>query len=139
MPSPLYFRFEAAQSAGVRADVVCEAHLPKHPKIVKTEEDRRRYVDSWLMTVNYHPDHKCQVCSAGSEVRWRDWTKDEDGRSNSSRTFIHLIDAIARLIKSEAHTLLDGGAHEAARTILSHLAHEHHISTHGNGCPCGDG
>lgn len=58
-------------------------------------------------------------------MRPRDWTQDETGRSNSSRTFVRLQGEIARLIKADAHALLAGRADVTAGLILAQLAHVH--------------
>lgn len=57
-----------------------------------------------------------------------DWTADpETGRSNSSPLFQGLTDEVARLIRSEAHALLNGRADQAAAMIVAQLAHVHHL------------
>lgn len=54
-----------------------------------------------------------------------DWTAGRDGRSNTSPLFEALVLEVARLIRSEAFTLLDGRAEDTARLIVARLAHSH--------------
>ena len=59
---------------------------------------------------------------------WFDWTRAEDGRSNSSLAFQALCDEVERLIRGDAHVLIGGRADQTARMVMAHLAHEHHLS-----------
>jgi hypothetical protein len=58
----------------------------------------------------------------------RDWTQDDSGRSNSSPLFKSLIEEVARLIRQEAHFLLQGDTESAARLIMAQLAHKHGLT-----------
>jgi hypothetical protein len=53
-----------------------------------------------------------------------DWTA-VDGRANSSPAFVALVDEVARLIRSQAHTLIAGDAESVARLVLAQLARVH--------------
>lgn len=53
-----------------------------------------------------------------------DWTCGADGRSNSSAGYLRLCAEVERLIRSDAHALIDGRAEHTARLIMSELAHE---------------
>ena len=58
-----------------------------------------------------------------------DWTVDpETYRSNSSPEFRQLVSEVARLIKNEAHSLLNGQVESAARLIMAQLAHKHGLA-----------
>lgn len=54
-----------------------------------------------------------------------DWTVDERGRTNSSPKFLELCDAVEKLIREDAHCLINGGADRTARLIIAQLAHIH--------------
>lgn len=54
-----------------------------------------------------------------------DWTADASGRSNSSPLFEAMIEEVARLIRQEAHFLLQGDTESVARLIMAQLAHKH--------------
>ena len=53
------------------------------------------------------------------------WTVSSKGASNSSVAFVELCDAIERIIRNDAHTLINGRAHDTARLIMAQLAHRH--------------
>ncbi|MDP3004166.1 MAG: hypothetical protein Q8N43_01520 [Candidatus Azambacteria bacterium] len=58
-----------------------------------------------------------------------DWTVDlETHRSNSSPEFRQLVSEVARLIKNEAHSLLNGQVESAAGLIMAQLAHKHGLA-----------
>ena len=55
-----------------------------------------------------------------------DWTVDtRTGKSNSSPTFLMLVDEVTRLIKDDAHYLISTGPQGTARLIMAQLAHVH--------------
>lgn len=56
-----------------------------------------------------------------------DWTKSEDGRSNSSDRYNELVVIVSELIRSEAHSLIGGNIETVAGLILSQLAHKHNV------------
>jgi hypothetical protein len=58
----------------------------------------------------------------------RDWTCDEEGRSNSSATFEAICDHVEGLIRNDAHSLIGGRADMTARLIVAQLAHVHHLT-----------
>lgn len=60
---------------------------------------------------------------------WYDnnWTQDEDGVNNSSELFLELRDEIERLIRADAHMLINGNAGATAGLILAQLAHKHNF------------
>jgi hypothetical protein len=61
-----------------------------------------------------------------------DWTRDpETGRSNSSLKFELLVETVAGLIRSDAHTLMSGNAESTARLIMAQLAHVHKLAPKG--------
>lgn len=68
----LFFQFEPDPKCPTRpvVDVRCEKHLPKKARVVDTEEDRRRFVKSWLKANNYHEDHRCMTCNPTVRQRW---------------------------------------------------------------------
>lgn len=53
------------------------------------------------------------------------WTQDESGVNNSSEKFVELCAEIERLIRGDAHMLINGNAGATARLILAQLAHKH--------------
>jgi hypothetical protein len=55
----------------------------------------------------------------------RDWTWNERGQSNSSPIFEKLCGEVERLIRSDAHSLINGNAGSTARLIMAQLAHVH--------------
>lgn len=55
----------------------------------------------------------------------RNWTVAEDGRSNSSSTFLELVAETERIIRHSADALLSGNSFSVARLILGNLAHKH--------------
>lgn len=56
----------------------------------------------------------------------RNWTVDpETNRSNSSPEFQALVEAVERLIRGEAHSLIAGRADQAAQLLMAQLAHVH--------------
>ena len=58
-----------------------------------------------------------------------DWTVDpETHRSNSSPEFRQLVSEVARLIKAEAHSLLNGHVESAAGLIMAQLAHKYGLA-----------
>jgi hypothetical protein len=58
-----------------------------------------------------------------------DWTVDpETHRSNSSPEFRQLVSEVARLIKAEAHSLLNGQVESVAGFIMAQLAHKHRLA-----------
>lgn len=57
-----------------------------------------------------------------------DWTADENGVSNSSSQYLDAVAHVARLIRSDAHTLLTGDTDKTARLIVSNLAHRFGLS-----------
>ncbi len=58
-----------------------------------------------------------------------DWTVDpETRRSNSSPEFRQLVSEVTRLIKSEAHSLLNGQVESVAQLIIVQLAHKHGLA-----------
>ena len=58
-----------------------------------------------------------------------DWTKDpETHRSNSSPEFRRLVLEVANLIRSEAHSLINGQVEQVAGVIVAHLAHKHGLA-----------
>lgn len=58
-----------------------------------------------------------------------DWTVDpETHRSNFSPEFRRLVSEIARLIKDEAHSLLNGQVESAAQLIMAQLAHKYNLA-----------
>lgn len=56
-----------------------------------------------------------------------DWTS-KDGVSNSSDEFLHLVDVVERLIRSDAHMLISGRADRTAGLIMAQLAHIHGLA-----------
>lgn len=56
-----------------------------------------------------------------------DWTRDENGRSNSSPRFIELCREVERLIRGDAHQLIQGRADRTARLVMAQLAHKHNV------------
>jgi hypothetical protein len=59
----------------------------------------------------------------------KDWTVDpKTGRSNSSKKFLDLCDEVDCLIRSSAHSLLNGQSFSAARLIMAQLAHKHKLA-----------
>lgn len=61
-------------------------------------------------------------------MRAADWTRGEDGRTNSSPLFHALTKEVARLIREDANVLIAGRAEDAAGLILAQLAHVHGLS-----------
>ena len=57
-----------------------------------------------------------------------DWTADVEGRSNSSPAYLALVREVERLIRSDAHQLIQGRADLTARLIVSMLAHGHGLA-----------
>lgn len=58
----------------------------------------------------------------------KDWTRDElTGRSNSSTTYLRLVEIVTQLILGGAHSLLAGDVVAVARCIVSTLAFKHNI------------
>ena len=55
----------------------------------------------------------------------QDWTRGPDGRSNNSQLFLDLCDDIERVIRNEAHALINGRADQTARLIVARMAHKH--------------
>lgn len=55
-----------------------------------------------------------------------DWTA-KDGVSNSSEEYLRLVDIVERLIREDAHVLINGNVRETARLIMSQLAHKHNV------------
>lgn len=54
-----------------------------------------------------------------------DWTQDDEGRSNSSDLFLSLVGEVERLIRNDAHALLNGRVDQTARLVVAQLAHVH--------------
>lgn len=57
-----------------------------------------------------------------------DWTCDERGRSNSSDEYHRLVSEVERLIRSGAHSLINGDARSVASLIVAQLAHVHGLA-----------
>jgi hypothetical protein len=58
-----------------------------------------------------------------------DWTIDPaTSRSNSSPEFKKLCAEVERLIRGDAHQLINGRASMTAGLIMAHLAHVHHLA-----------
>ena len=68
-------------------------------------------------------DHYATACRA--ETVSEDWTRSEDGRANSSAVFRSLVDEVERVIRGDAHKLIEGRAGDTARLIMARLAHVH--------------
>jgi hypothetical protein len=57
-----------------------------------------------------------------------DWTVNPlDGRCNSSEMFNMLVVEVGKLIRGDAHTLLNGHADSTARLIVAQLAHKYKL------------
>lgn len=56
-----------------------------------------------------------------------DWTYDGTV-ANSSPEFLRLCDEVERLIRGDAHALIDGRADSTARLIMANLAHKHGLA-----------
>ncbi len=54
-----------------------------------------------------------------------DWTRNRHGTANSSADYLLLVDAVERLIRSSAHSLIAGRAGQVAGLIVAQLAHVH--------------
>lgn len=54
-----------------------------------------------------------------------DWTRGEDGRSNSSAEYLRLVEEVGRLI---ANVRVGEDPRQVARLILSRLAHVHGLA-----------
>ena len=54
----------------------------------------------------------------------RDWTCDEEGRSNSSERFKEICKEVERLIRDDANMLIMGRADRTAGLIVARLAHK---------------
>ena len=52
-----------------------------------------------------------------------DWTKDENGNTNSSQKYIQCVNHVEQLLRDSAHTLIAGRADLVARLIVAQLAH----------------
>jgi hypothetical protein len=61
-----------------------------------------------------------------------DWTAGESGASNTSAQYQDIVCAVERLIRSDAHKLINGQAGDTARLIVSHLAHRYGMAPAGN-------
>jgi hypothetical protein len=57
----------------------------------------------------------------------KDWTASR-GKSNSSTAFLNIVEAVAVLILNEAHPIVAGRRHDAARLIVAQLAHVHGLA-----------
>lgn len=60
-----------------------------------------------------------------------DWTKSADGHANSAPEFLRLVDEVARLIRGQAHALIQGDTESVSRLVLAQLAHKHGLSPAG--------
>lgn len=58
-------------------------------------------------------------------VGGEDWTRNSDGRSNSSNRFLFLVSEVERLIRNSAHDIVGGHIESVARLIMAQLAHKH--------------
>ena len=56
-----------------------------------------------------------------------DWTS-HNGWTNASPKFQCLCDEVERLIRSDAHSIVNGHAEITARLIMAHLAHVHGLA-----------
>ena len=81
---------------------------------------------------NYlHPDHLAAGDAAElifftlSFPTTSSWTEDDEGVTNNSPLYLYLVQEVAKLIRNDAHNLLNGGAHLTARLVLSQLANVH--------------
>lgn len=59
------------------------------------------------------------------KVSHEDWTKNAEGRSNSSEEFLHLCAEVETLMRASAAALLNGRVDRVARLIMAQLAHQH--------------
>lgn len=57
-----------------------------------------------------------------------DWTAGPDGRSNSSRRFLDLVERVTRIIRGDASNLIAGRTEQTARLIVAQLAHAERLA-----------
>lgn len=98
-----------------------------------SSEDLRRVLA--ILTAPADPDPRAGRPGPGADLLATpppaNWTADDSGASNSSPAFLRLCDVVERIIRGEAHDIVNGRAASVARTIMANLAHAHGLAPTG--------